>query len=187
MSNFTAQLEAEIPQLRRNARRLTRDAGRADDLVQTCLLRALANEHRWQPGSDLRAWLFTILHNLHISDLRRMARERRKVDVAASFAPAHCEPKAVFDLLDLDRGIARLPDYQRRVLMLIGLEEMSYEEAATVLSVPVGTVRSRLGRARASLRRLTDHGPGLPTTGADKCGERRRQAAARVSEYRAAA
>lgn len=159
MSDFTAQLEAEIPRLRHYARALARDSERADDLVQTCLLRALANEHRWQVGSDLRAWLFTILHNVHVSDLRRAARERHRSSVVASFYPTHCEPKAVLDLVEIDRAIAKLPDVQRRVLLLIGLEEMSYDQAATVLGLPIGTVRSRLGRARASLRRLTGRGP----------------------------
>lgn len=174
MSDFTAQFEAEIPRLRRYARALARDPWHADDLVQSCILRALANEHRWQPASDLRAWLFTILHDVHVSDLRRMGRERQRSNAVAPFSPAHCEPKAVLDLVDLDRRIAKLPGLQRRVLLLIGLEEMSYEQAAVVLGLPIGTVRSRLGRTRVSLRRLTEHGPGTPTAGGGDCeGDRR--------------
>ena len=187
MSDFTAQLEAEIPRLRRYARALTRDPGQADDLVQSCLLRALANEHRWQPASDLRAWLFTILHNVHVSDRRRTTRNRRRSGMIVSFSPAHCEPRAVLDFVDLDRAFAKLSDPQRRVLLLIGLEEMSYEQAAAVLSLPVGTVRSRLGRARAALRRLTGHGTGAPTAGAADRKNRRPERAATLREDRPAA
>src|SRR6516162_11139387 len=75
MSDFAQLLETEIPRLRRYARALTRDASRADDLVQSCLLRAVAKQHLWQPGTDLRAWLFTILHNQHVNDVRRSVRE----------------------------------------------------------------------------------------------------------------
>ena len=187
MSEFTTQLEAEIPRLRRYARALAHDPALADDLVQTCLVRALANEHRWQPASDLRAWLFTILHNVHISDLRRTARERRRNGVAVSFSPVRCEPKAVLELIDLGRGIAKLPDAQRRVLLLIGLEEMSYEQTAKILGVPVGTVRSRLGRAREALRRLTDHEPGTPTTGDGDRERGRHDHDAKLRNHRAAA
>jgi RNA polymerase sigma-70 factor, ECF subfamily len=157
MSDFTARMEVEIPRLRRYARALARDAERADDLVQSCLLRALANEHSWQPGSDLRAWLFTILHNLHVSEIRRSVREQDNSAVVTSVTVAvarQSDPAAVLDLVDIERAIAKLPDWQRQVLLLIGFEEMSYGAAATILGLRVGTVRSRLGRARASLRRL---------------------------------
>ena len=154
MSDFAAQLEAEIPRLRRYARALTRDLVEADDLVQSCLLRALAKQHLWQPGTSLRLWLFTILHNLWVSDVRRLIRGQRCCAAVADFSPTQHEPRAVVDLIDLERAIAKLPDWQRRVLLLIGFEEMSYAQAAAVLGLPEGTVRSRLGRARASLRRL---------------------------------
>lgn len=149
MSAFAAQLETEIPALRRYARALTRDLVQTDDLVQSCLVQALSNEHRWQPVGEMRAWLFTILHNLHVSEQRRAVRDRhRRVLVTSSTADSVQSRRDV----DLDRAIGRLPDAQRHVLLLIGLDEMSYAEAAATLGLPIGTVRSRLGRARASQR-----------------------------------
>jgi RNA polymerase sigma-70 factor, ECF subfamily len=155
MTEFTQLLEAEIPRLRRYARALTRDASRADDLVQTSLARAIAKQHLWQPGTDLRAWLFTILHNLHVNDVRRSAREGAVVPIEA--APAlPCAPNAMesLQLRDLDRAIGRLPDEQRQVILLVGLEGMRYEEVAVILGIPIGTVRSRLSRGRETLRVL---------------------------------
>jgi RNA polymerase sigma-70 factor, ECF subfamily len=158
MSNFGSLLEHEIPRLRRYARALTRDATRADDLVQSCLLRALAKSHLWQPGTDLRAWLFTILHNQHVNDVRRAVREGINIPVE-DMAPLLTVPStqgAALQLRDLDRAMAKLPEEQRQVLLLVGLEGMRYEEVAAVLDVPVGTVRSRLSRGRDMLRHLLD-------------------------------
>jgi RNA polymerase sigma-70 factor, ECF subfamily len=154
MSDFTLRLEAEIPRLRRYGRALTGTAALADDLVQSCLMRALANQHRWEPGSDLRAWLFTILHNLHVSEIRKSVRDQHKCAAVAAVPPVQRDSTAILDLIDVERAIAKLPDRQRQVLLLIGLEDMSYDEAASILGLQVGTVRSRLGRARAALRRL---------------------------------
>ena len=160
MSEFGRLLESEIPRLRRYARALTREAARADDLVQSCLVRALAKQHLWQPGTDLRAWLFTILHNQHINDVRREAREGvvvRVEDVATS--PAMAMPpraSAALQLRDLDRAIAKLPAQQREVILLVGLEEMRYEDVAQILNIPIGTVRSRLSRGRETLRILME-------------------------------
>lgn len=158
MGDFGSLLEHEIPRLRRYARALTRDATRADDLVQSCLLRALAKSHLWQPGTDLRAWLFTILHNQHVNDVRRAVREGVNIPVE-DVAPVLTVPstqQATLQLRDLDRAMARLPDEQRQVLLLVGLEGMRYEEVAAVLDIPVGTVRSRLSRGRDMLRHLLD-------------------------------
>jgi RNA polymerase sigma-70 factor, ECF subfamily len=158
MSDFGSLLEHEIPRLRRYARALTRDATRADDLVQSCLLRALAKSHLWQPGTDLRAWLFTILHNQHVNDVRRAVREGINIPVE-DVAPVLTVPStqgAALQLRDLDRAMARLPEEQRQVLLLVGLEGMRYEEVAAVLDIPVGTVRSRLSRGRDLLRHLLD-------------------------------
>ena len=158
MSDFAQLLETEIPRLRRYARALTRDASRADDMVQSCLLRAVAKQHLWQPGTDLRAWLFTILHNQNVNYVRRSVRQGVTVpleDVAPALtAPSNVE--ASLELRDLERAIARLPEEQRQVILLVGLEEMGYEEAAKILGIPVGTVRSRLSRGRDSLRALMD-------------------------------
>src|SRR5215469_6495510 len=164
MEGFGKLLEAEIPRLRRYARALTRDAVRADDLVQSCLARALAKSHLWQPGTDLRAWLFTILHNQHVNDVRRAVREGISVPMDDA-APVLTVPSTQGDSLqlrDLDRAMARLPEEQRQVLLLVGLEGMRYEEVATVLDVPVGTVRSRLSRGRDMLRYLMGLKPRQP-------------------------
>jgi RNA polymerase sigma-70 factor, ECF subfamily len=154
MNDFGKLLENEIPRLRRYARALTRDATRGDDLIQSCLMRALAKSHLWQPGTDLRAWLFTILHNQHVNDVRRSVREGISIPVedVASVLTAPPTQGAAIQLRDLDRAMARLPEEQRQVLLLVGLEGMRYEEVAAVLGVPVGTVRSRLSRGRETLR-----------------------------------
>jgi RNA polymerase sigma-70 factor (ECF subfamily) len=160
MSDFARLLQNEIPRLRRYARALTRDAARADDLVQSCLVRAIAKKHRWEPGTDLRAWLFTILHNQNVNEVRRSVREGVVVavsveDVAPMLTVA---PRAAasLQLRDLERAIKLLPEEQRQVILLVGLEGMRYEEVAAVLDIPIGTVRSRLSRGREMLRRLMD-------------------------------
>src|SRR5438874_8220917 len=155
MNDFARQLEAEIPRLRRYARALTRDVSRADDLVQNCLTRALGKQHLWQPGTDLRAWLFTILHNQHVNDVRRSVREGNTVSI--DHAPALTVEASAIDVLqlrDLERALAKLAPEQRQVILLIGLEGMSYEEVASILDIPIGTVRSRLSRGRGQLRIL---------------------------------
>lgn len=155
-ADISQRLEDQIPRLRRYARALTRDPSRADDLVQSCLARAVAKQHLWQEGTDLRAWLFTILHNQHVNIVRRAAREGIPVpveDVAAAL-PVHSNAIDSLQLRDLDRVIAQLPEEQRQVVLLVGLEGMRYEEVARVLGIPVGTVRSRLSRARDALRVL---------------------------------
>jgi RNA polymerase sigma-70 factor, ECF subfamily len=160
MNDFARQLEAEIPRLRRYARALTRDVSRADDLVQSCLTRAVAKQHLWQPGTDLRAWLFTILHNQHVNDVRRSVREGVNVAVEEMAPVLTIQSNAidVLQLRDLEAAIAKLPQEQRQVILLVGLEGMRYEEVALILGVPVGTVRSRLSRGRDQLRRLMDMG-----------------------------
>ncbi|HEY8872263.1 MAG TPA: sigma-70 family RNA polymerase sigma factor [Stellaceae bacterium] len=160
MSDFGRLIEAEIPRLRRYARALTRDVARADDLVQSCLTRAVAKQHLWQPGTDLRAWLFTILHNQHVNDVRRSVREGVAVDIEemAPVLSVHPRAMAALELRDLEAAIAKLAPEQRQVILLVGLEGMQYEEVALVLGIPVGTVRSRLSRGRDQLRRLMDMG-----------------------------
>jgi RNA polymerase sigma-70 factor (ECF subfamily) len=158
MSDFGRLLEGEIPRLRRYARALTRDAARADDLVQSCLVRAIAKEHLWQPGTDLRAWLFTILHNQNVNEVRRSVREGVSVTVDDVAPVLTMAPRAgpSLQLRDLERAIGLLPEEQRQVILLVGLEGMRYEEVAAVLDIPIGTVRSRLSRGREMLRRLMD-------------------------------
>ena len=156
MSDFARLLQNEIPRLRRYARALTRDAARADDLVQSCLVRAIAKEHLWEPGTDLRAWLFTILHNQHVNEVRRSVREGVAVAVEDVAPVLTVAPRAgaCLQLRDLERAIRLLPEEQRQVILLVGLEGMRYEEVAAVLDIPIGTVRSRLSRGREMLRRL---------------------------------
>jgi RNA polymerase sigma-70 factor, ECF subfamily len=160
MTDFARLLEVEIPRLRRYARALTRDVSRADDLVQSCLTRAVAKQHLWQPGTDLRAWLFTILHNQHVNDVRRSVREGVSVAVEdmAPVLTVQSNALAALQLRDLEAAIAKLPPEQRQVILLVGLEGLRYEEVADILGVPVGTVRSRLSRGRDQLRRLMDMG-----------------------------
>jgi RNA polymerase sigma-70 factor (ECF subfamily) len=149
-------IEAEIPRLRRYARALTRDLAAADDLVQDCLTRALGKLHLWQEGTDLRAWLFTILHNQYVNHVRRAVREGATVGLNESEPLLTRAPQQGkrLELRDLERAITKLPEEQRAVILLVGLEGMRYEEVAAVLDVPVGTIRSRLSRGREALRRL---------------------------------
>jgi RNA polymerase sigma-70 factor (ECF subfamily) len=153
MNDFAPLLEAQIPRLRRYA--LTRDVTRADDLVQSCLVRAIAKQHLWERGTNLRAWLFTILHNQHVNDVRHSVREGNTVELdEAPQLTVQSNAIPSLELRDLERAIGKLPAEQREVILLVGLEGMAYEEVATVLNVPVGTVRSRLSRGRDQLRRL---------------------------------
>ena len=155
-------LVAHIPRLRRYARALTADAWSADDLVQDTLERACSKWRLWLVGSDLRAWLFTLMHNLHANGVRRAVRQARDgplVDldsVADSLAAA---PATADAGIDLQRCLMRLPEDQRAVLLLVALEDMPYAEVARILKIPLGTVMSRLSRARSRLRELMDAGP----------------------------
>jgi RNA polymerase sigma-70 factor (ECF subfamily) len=156
MTEFARLLEAQLPRLRRYARALTRDPSRADDLIQDTVVRALAKRHLYQDGTNLRAWLFTLMHNQHVNNARRNVREDNALDVdtVAPHLVAVTDPTALRQLRELDEAIGKLAIEQRQVILLIGLEGMSYEETATILNVPIGTVRSRLSRGREALRRL---------------------------------
>jgi len=151
------EILALLPRLQRFARALTRDVVGAEDLVQDCVARALEKISLWQPGTDLRAWLFTILFRQHISHTRRDARHRDGVDRPESDARLVLLPNqtARLELRDLQRALARLPKEQRLVILLVGMEGMDYAEAAAVAKTPVGTVRSRVARGRESLRAMT--------------------------------
>lgn len=160
MSEFGRLLELEIPALRRYARKLTHNTTQADDLVQSCLERALVKEKLWQPGSDLRRWLFTMLYHQRISALRREARERTRLTEAAralsSAGPS--DPAAQLFVHEVAQAIAVLPDGQRQAIRRVALDGMDYAEAARLLAVPPGTIRSRLARGRAALRKLVEDG-----------------------------
>lgn len=143
---------ALIPRLRRYARALVGDRSVADDLVQDTLERAWSRLHLWRRGTDLRAWMFTVMHNVHVNRVRA-AREHLPLDEEGAEAelPPPAEPGAL-ELRDLDRSLAALPDEQREVLLLVVLEDLSYGEVAIALGIPLGTVMSRLSRARARMR-----------------------------------
>jgi RNA polymerase sigma-70 factor (ECF subfamily) len=147
------ELHTHIDGLRRYALVLTRNRDVAEDLVQETLTKAIAGADTWQPGTALRPWLFRILHNTHISALRReQVRSAAAPDLPAPVTPEtqhrHVELRQVLDALD------KLPESQRAPIVLIALEEMSYAEAARSLDVPLGTFMSRLGRGREALRKL---------------------------------
>ena len=153
------EILALIPRLTRYARALTHDISAADDLVQDCLARALEKIHLWEPGTDLRAWLFTILYRQHISHMRRDARqrERRSAEIVSSlvFPP---DQTVRLELRDFERGLAKLPEDQRSLILLVGSEGMNAEAAAGV-NIPLGTVRSRIARGRESCVRRPDSFP----------------------------
>ncbi len=147
------ELHDHIQSLRRYALVLTRDRDTAEDLVQETLTKAIARAETWQPGTALRPWLFRILHNTHVSQIRRaQVRAAAAPDLPAPVAPEtqhrQIELQQVLDALD------KLPEAQRAPIVLIALEEMSYAEAARSLDVPLGTFMSRLGRGREALRKL---------------------------------
>ncbi len=140
-----------IPRLRRYARALVGDRARADDLVQDTLERAWNKFHLWRPGSDLRAWLFTVMHNVHVNQVRASRDHATLDDEGEEMAVAPVQGAAL-EIRDLERALALIPAEQREVLPLIALEDMSYAEVASALGIPIGTVMSRLCRTREKLR-----------------------------------
>ncbi|MEM5341700.1 sigma-70 family RNA polymerase sigma factor [Paraburkholderia azotifigens] len=158
--NFEAEVISWLPQLRRYARALTGDPAWADDLVQDTAERALARWKGFRPDSNLRAWLLTILRHLYIDQLR----VRREIAVDDESAPwRNLEaPRGEVDglvLRDVQRALYCLPVEQREVMLLVCVEELSYQEASVALGVPIGTVMSRLSRAREHMRALLTEGP----------------------------
>ena len=154
---------AEIPRLRRYALALLGDANRADDLVQDTLERALSRWRLWQPlggQGTPRAWLFAIMHNLFINQIKAGKAVEFRPDDELPDLPTRPAQEDALGLRDLTRALASLPGDQREILLLIGLEELSYQEAAKVLGVPIGTVMSRLSRARVRLRGVLDEEAG---------------------------
>lgn len=144
-------LVALIPRLRRYARALVSDRAAADDLVQDTLERALTKLHLFRRGTDLRAWLFTVMHNVRVNQLRAAHPTDALEDDMPELAQRATQGDALL-VRDLERAIATLPLAQREVLLLVALEDLSYEQAAQVLGTPIGTVMSRLARAREKLR-----------------------------------
>jgi RNA polymerase sigma-70 factor (ECF subfamily) len=155
------ELVAAIPRLRRYARVLTGNPSRADDLVQDTLARAWDKRTLWQTGSDLRAWLFTIMHNVFVNQRTLARRDTQTVSIDADEdggavwqIPVRATQSDRVELAEVFLQIGRLPVEQREVLILAAVEELRYEEIAAALAIPIGTVMSRLARARDKLRRM---------------------------------
>jgi RNA polymerase sigma-70 factor, ECF subfamily len=169
---------ALMPQMHNFARSLCRDAVRAADLVQEALLRALSNVERFQPGTNLKAWLFTILRNEHYSQLRRQKFEAVGVDTSTLPEPAVLpDHDGEIELRELNTALSTLPTGQRTALLLVSASGLSYEEAATICGCAVGTIKSRVARAREMLVELLDNS----ATAAP-----RQKSAARATQSRAA-
>ena len=149
------EMAVHIASLRRYALALTRNGDEAEDLVQECLSRAIAGADTFRPDSDLRVWLFRILHNVHVSNLRR-----RKLEAAAHADSDGSEPVSEasqhhhLEVKEVMEALSQLPEDQRRAVSLIATEELKYDEAAKRLGIPIGTFMSRLGRGRAALRKM---------------------------------
>lgn len=154
LPDFFAHLDA----VRRYAHALRRDPAHVDDLVQECLTRALSRPHVWREVRNARAYLLTMLHNVHVDDVSRRWRDRDAVPLDRAHPDLACGPAQFGPLLlrDLVRALEMLPEHRRRVVLLTALDGLSYREAADLLGVPVGTVMSRLSRARNSLREMMD-------------------------------
>ena len=151
----SSDILAEIPRLRRYARAMLGNRAAADDLVQDTLERAWTRFGTWRSGSNLRAWLFSIMHNLRVDQLRQpplSALSMHAIDDIENEAPTRATQSDALEVRDLESALAQIPDDQREILMLVALEEMSYAEISTLLNIPVGTVMSRLSRGREKLR-----------------------------------
>lgn len=145
------QLHQHVIGLKRYAVVLTRNKDEAEDLVQETLVRAIAASDTWKPGSDLRVWLFRILHNAYVSDRRKQkVRNEARLDLPEPSAEA--DPAARLEALQVLDALQNLPEHQRRPIVLVALEDMNYGDAAKALGVPLGTFMSRLGRGREALR-----------------------------------
>jgi RNA polymerase sigma factor (sigma-70 family) len=159
MADADALLEQQIPALRRYAYGLVRNAEAADDLVQDTLERALSRWVLRRGEGDLRAWLFAILHNRYVDQYRRTKRQGDSVDLDdASVPPSPPRQEAGLEMQDVLAALDQLPAEQKSLLLLVGVEDLSYDEAARVAGVPIGTVMSRLARARQKLRSILETG-----------------------------
>jgi RNA polymerase sigma factor (sigma-70 family) len=154
MHDESARLIACIPRLRRYARALTGERAGADDLVQDTMERGWLKLSSWRRGTDMRAWLFGIMHNLHVDQTRRPALATVALDEDTPLPSSGSSESDRLELRDMESALALLPADQREILLLIALEEMTYEEVAATLDIPLGTVMSRLSRGRERLRLL---------------------------------
>ncbi len=156
---FRAQIIAAIPGLRAFGLSLTARGDRADDLVQETLMKAWKHHESFQEGTNMKAWLYTILRNEFYSQIRKRKREVEDADgVYSSKVAVHAEQDGHLDMADLRIALAKLPEDQREAIILVGASGFSYEEAAEICSVAVGTIKSRVNRARAKLAVLLQLG-----------------------------
>ena len=158
MDELRREVAALLPELRAFARFLARDRNQADDIVQDAVVRALGSLHQFEPGTNLKAWLFTIQRNVFYEQARR---RKREVSALEGRGPDECGlgeqggPVTAHDISDLQKMIWTLPPLLREALILVGAQEMTHEEAAAICGVPVGTMKARLSRARAALNKVT--------------------------------
>ena len=153
------QLLTWVPRLRRYARALVGNRDDADDLVQDTLERAWAKSAMWRGVTDMRAWLFEIMHNLHVDGIRRPKLHTVVLDEDTPEVPVASTQGDRLAVLDLHAALERLPVEQREIVLLIALEDMSYAEVAATLGIPIGSVMSRLSRGRERLRSLMEGRP----------------------------
>lgn len=150
------QIVACIPRLRRYARALVGDCAEADDLVQDTLERAWSKFTLWRRTGDVRAWLFSIMHNLHIDQVRRPKLVTAALGDEAMEVSVHAGQGDALAVRDIDAALRLLPDEQREIVLLVALEQLTYDEVAKTLRIPVGTVMSRLSRGREKLRAVIE-------------------------------
>jgi len=148
-----------IPRLRRYARALLGARGEADDLVQDTLERAWRKLHLWRRDTELRPWLFSIMHNIFIDQRRRAPEDTLSLDEHALEFPIAPAQERMMEMVDLESALRMLPAEQREVILLVGLEQLAYKDVAVALGIPVGTVMSRLSRGRERLRELMEGRP----------------------------
>ncbi|MDX1484547.1 MAG: sigma-70 family RNA polymerase sigma factor [Alphaproteobacteria bacterium] len=160
MCQVAEQIESHVPALKRYARVLTRDTTEAEDLVQECVVRALTKADLYKPDTNLRAWLFTILYNLHISEVRRKGKWKQAGDPEAALNSLSVPPAQTHSVMlqTVRDALTRLPKQQKAILYLVGVEGQSYKEVADRLDIPLGTVKSRCSRARETLQRELTQG-----------------------------
>jgi len=158
MNEVQKHIETHIPQLRRYARALTRNPVAADDLLQESVLRALTKAHLFRAGTNLRAWLFTILHNQHVSTVRWEGRHARSTEEPDEISRLSTPPSQEHHLMAriMDKALHQLPDQQRVLIELAALRGESYDAIAAKTGLAIGTVKSRISRGRARLLRLMD-------------------------------
>lgn len=159
MADFDQLIIEHIPRLRRYARALVHDIHSADDLVQDCLERAWSRKHLYDTSQRIRPWLFSIMHNIYANNARSYHRMPALSTLNTDDESVDATQDSDLSLRDLERSLALLSNEHREVLLLVGLEQLSYKEVADVLAIPLGTVMSRLTRAREKLRELMTSQP----------------------------